>query len=97
MARGEDPTSLGTILSQLRVVFESWHDRTGGLYVQKQASSAVPPPMTDGPELMAFAEDPAAFVETGRGEERVETGAAVVTFEPGDHFWSTSVTARSVR
>ena len=35
---GEDPTALGTILSQLRVVFESWHDRSGGLYVQKQAS-----------------------------------------------------------
>ena len=52
------------------------------------------PPVSgdDGdPELFAFAEDPAAYVELSPAEERVETHVAVVTFEPGDHFWSTSV------
>ena len=49
-------------------------------------------PHDDPPELLAFAEDPAAYVELAPGEERIETDAAVVTFEPGDHFWSTSVT-----
>jgi len=48
--------------------------------------------VTDGAELFAFAEDPAAFLVLGHGEERISTDGAVITFEPGDHFWSTSVT-----
>ena len=48
--------------------------------------------MADDPELLAFAEDPAAYVVLGAGEERISTESAVVTFEPGDHYWSTSVT-----
>jgi hypothetical protein len=48
--------------------------------------------VTDTAELLAFAEDPAAFVVLSPGEERITTDSAVVTFEPGDHFWSTSVT-----
>ena len=48
--------------------------------------------MTDDPDLLAFAEDPAAYVALGAGEERISTEAAVVTFEPGGHYWSTSVT-----
>jgi hypothetical protein len=32
----EDPASLPKILGQLRTVFESWHDRTGGIYVNKR-------------------------------------------------------------
>jgi hypothetical protein len=48
--------------------------------------------VTASPELFAFAEDPAAYVELSPGEERVDVGAAVVTFEPGNHYWSTSVT-----
>jgi hypothetical protein len=31
----QDPASLPTVLAQLRAVFESWHDRTGGVYVNK--------------------------------------------------------------
>jgi hypothetical protein len=46
----------------------------------------------DTAELLAFAEDPGAYVAIGRDEERIRTARAVVTFEPGDHFWSTSVT-----
>lgn len=48
--------------------------------------------MTHTSELLAFAEDPAAYVAIGRDEERISTDRAVVTFEPGDHFWSTTVT-----
>lgn len=43
------------------------------------------------PELLAFAEDPAAFIRVGPDEERVATDRAVLTFTPGAHFWSTSV------
>lgn len=46
----------------------------------------------DASELLAFAEDPAAYVAVGRNEERISTDRAVVTFEQGDHFWSTTVT-----
>jgi GNAT superfamily N-acetyltransferase len=42
-------------------------------------------------ELLAFAEDPDAFVSLGPDEERIATDRAVVTFSPGDHFWSTKV------
>ena len=31
----EDPATLTTILGQLRTGFESWHDRTEGVYVPK--------------------------------------------------------------
>jgi hypothetical protein len=31
----EDPASLPEVLGQLRVVFEGWNDRTGGIYVHK--------------------------------------------------------------
>jgi hypothetical protein len=31
----EDATSLPRVLGQLRMVFESWEDRTGGVYVRK--------------------------------------------------------------
>ena len=47
--------------------------------------------MTDTLELLAFAEDPLAFVAIGPDEERISTETAVVTFAPGDHFWSTTV------
>ena len=43
------------------------------------------------PELLAFAEDPAAFIRVGPDEERVATERAVLTFSPGAHFWSTQV------
>ena len=43
------------------------------------------------PQLLAFAEDPAAFIRTGPDEERITTEGAVVTFGPGVHFWSTHV------
>jgi hypothetical protein len=43
------------------------------------------------PELLAFAEDPSAFVRIGPDEERILTERAVVTFAPGEHFWSTTV------
>jgi hypothetical protein len=31
----DKPAILGTVLRQLRVVFESWHNRSGGVYVRK--------------------------------------------------------------
>ena len=43
------------------------------------------------PQLLAFAEDPGAFIRTGPDEERITTAGAVVTFGPGAHFWSTQV------
>jgi hypothetical protein len=43
------------------------------------------------PALLAFAEDPSAFVGIGPDEERVATPRAVVTFAPGEHFWSVTV------
>lgn len=43
------------------------------------------------PELLAFAEDPSAFVRIGPDEDRVTTDRAVVVFTPGAHFWSTTV------
>jgi hypothetical protein len=43
------------------------------------------------PELLAFAEDPSAFVRIGPDEERINMERAVVTFVPGEHFWSTTV------
>jgi hypothetical protein len=42
-------------------------------------------------ELRVFAEDPGAFVRIGPDEECVMMDAAVVTFAPGAHFWSTTV------
>jgi hypothetical protein len=42
-------------------------------------------------ELIAFAEDPGAFVAIGPDEERILTDRYCVTFSPGEHFWSTSV------
>jgi hypothetical protein len=42
-------------------------------------------------ELLAFAEDPGAFLAPGPDEERVDAGAAVVTVSPGRHFWSARV------
>ena len=42
-------------------------------------------------ELLAFAEDPAAFVEIGPDQERVLNDRYCVTFSPGGHFWSVSV------
>lgn len=47
--------------------------------------------MSDDPRLLAFAEDPSAFVGIGPDEERVATDRAVVTFTPGAHFWSAMV------
>ena len=43
------------------------------------------------PELLAFAQDPAAFIRIGPDEERITTDRAVLTFSPGVHFWSTTV------
>jgi hypothetical protein len=43
------------------------------------------------PQLLAFAEDPAAFVRIGPDEDRVVTERAVIMLTPGEHFWSTSV------
>jgi hypothetical protein len=43
------------------------------------------------PGLLAFAEDPAAYLRVGPDEERVATDRAVLTFSPGAHFWSTQV------
>jgi hypothetical protein len=31
----KNPAILGTVLQKLRVVFESWRDRSGGVYVRK--------------------------------------------------------------
>jgi hypothetical protein len=36
----EDPASLSKVLGQLRLAFEAWHDRTGGVFIRK------PPPET---------------------------------------------------
>jgi hypothetical protein len=33
----QDPASLPKILGQLRAVWDSWHDSTGGVYVNKSA------------------------------------------------------------
>ncbi len=41
--------------------------------------------------MLAFAEDPSAFVRIGPDEERIITDRAVVTFAPGGHFWSVTV------
>ena len=41
--------------------------------------------------MLAFAEDPSAFVRIGPDEERIATDHAVVTFAPGEHFWSVIV------
>jgi hypothetical protein len=43
------------------------------------------------PEILAFAEDPGAYVALGPDEERIATDRFCVTFSPGAHFWSTSV------
>ena len=43
------------------------------------------------PDLLAFAEDPSAFVRIGPDEERIVTDDSVVTFAPGEHFWSVTV------
>jgi hypothetical protein len=42
-------------------------------------------------ELLAFAEDPSAFVAIGPDEERILTNRYSVTFTPGEHVWSASV------
>jgi hypothetical protein len=31
----DTPSSLGTVLRQLRVVFESWDNRSGGIFIRK--------------------------------------------------------------
>ena len=46
---------------------------------------------SDRSELLAFAEDPQAYVSLGPHEERIDTGRALVTFTPGEHVWSTHV------
>ena len=56
-----------------------------------RSGRSYPAPVMDAPDLWAFAEDPDAYVALGRDEERISTDRAVVTFEPGDHFWSTRV------
>lgn len=43
------------------------------------------------PDLLVFAEDPGAYVALGPDEERIVTDRFCVTFSPGAHFWSTSV------
>jgi hypothetical protein len=55
------------------------------------ADRPYPDPVTDTAEMLAFAEDPDAFVAVGPDEERITTDRAVVTFTMGDHFWSTKV------
>jgi len=47
--------------------------------------------VSDTEGLLAFAEDPDAFVGVGPDEERIATDRAVVTFASGEHFWSTKV------
>jgi len=42
-------------------------------------------------DVAAFAEDARALYAIGPDEERVATDRFVVTFSPGDHFWSTAV------
>jgi GNAT superfamily N-acetyltransferase len=42
-------------------------------------------------DLLAFAEDPGAFVAIGPDEERILTDRYCVSFAPGEHFWSVSV------
>jgi hypothetical protein len=43
-------------------------------------------------DILAFAEDPSAFVRSGPDEERIDSDHhAVVTFAPGRHYWSTKV------
>jgi GNAT superfamily N-acetyltransferase len=46
--------------------------------------------MTDQ-DLFAFAEDARGLFAIGPDEERIATDRFVVTFSPGDHFWSTAV------
>ena len=43
------------------------------------------------PDLLAFAEDPQVFVAIGPDQERIMTDRFVLTFSPGEHFWSTGV------
>ena len=43
------------------------------------------------PDLLAFAEDPQVFVAIGPDQERIMTERFVLTFTPGEHFWSTAV------
>jgi hypothetical protein len=43
------------------------------------------------PDLLAFAEDPQAFVAIGPDQERIMTERFALTFSPGKHFWSTAV------
>ena len=43
------------------------------------------------PDLLAFAEDPQVFVAIGPDQERIMTERFVLTFSPGEHFWSTAV------
>jgi hypothetical protein len=31
----EDPASLSKVLGQLRLAFEAWHDRSGGVFIRK--------------------------------------------------------------
>lgn len=42
-------------------------------------------------EVLAFAEDPGAYVLTAPGDERILDERFSLTFAPGEHFWSTSV------
>jgi acetyltransferase (GNAT) family protein len=57
----------------------------------RPSTRSYPSRAMDRPELLAFAEDPTAYVAIGPDEERISTDGAVVTFEAGDHFWSTTV------
>jgi hypothetical protein len=47
--------------------------------------------VTAEPDLLAFAEDPQVFVAIGPDQERIMTDRFVLTFSPGEHFWSTGV------
>ncbi len=47
--------------------------------------------MTDKAHLLAFAEDPDLSLVLGPDEERIVTDRFVITFSPGEHYWSTSV------
>lgn len=47
--------------------------------------------VTAAPDLLAFAEDPQVFVAIGPDQERILSDHFVLTFSPGEHFWSTAV------
>src|SRR5437867_6870574 len=53
-------------------------------------SSIVGRPTIDEP-LRRLAEDPAAFLPTEPGEERIEDGRFVISLQPESHPWSVGV------